>query len=79
MRVIKTGVVILTENQTQASLLTQFLNYEEIRIECPYGDLRVKKCIAVFPNLISMAVIIECTNFVTSLFKNENNLACEFK
>ena len=79
MRVIKTGVVILAENQTQPSLLTLFLNYEVIRIECPYDDLWVKKCIAVFSNLISIAVIIEYTNFVTSLFKNEKNQACEFK
>lgn len=43
MRVIKTGVVILAENQTQSSLPTQFLNYEEIRIECPYDNLWVKK------------------------------------
>lgn len=51
MRVIKTGVVILAENQTQSSLPTQFLNYEEIRIECPYDDLWVKKCIAEFSNV----------------------------
>lgn len=79
MRVIQTGIVILAENQTQSSLPTQFLNYEDIRIECLYDDLWVKKCIAMFSNLISIAVIIEYTNFVTSLFKNEKNLACEFK
>lgn len=79
MRVIKTGAVILVENQTQLNLLTSFLNYEETRTECPYGDLWVTKCIFVFSNLLFITVIIEYTNFVTSLFKNEKNQACEFK
>lgn len=79
MRVIKTGAVILVENQTQLSLLTSFLNYEETRLECPYGDLWVKKCVSVFSNWLSITVIIKYTNFVTSLFKNEKNQAWEFK